>query len=315
MSCHAHGSRRKPFLHIVLLDLEYSTLLLNFFISCKCEFHWRNVSVNSKDGQRRQQRCYCVALRLYVSLGWSGWDCAYILPCMWVKLWFHRFGSASRLPPPHPEISNPTAAWWYNANIPYVSLGASGSRLVMMLPLRLSDYSRKPPVWKQETIFRRLIRIYLRWRLWRKQYVERTKLSNGEKWGENVNQMINCLRVFVGYINNERERRRAGEREREREIGSSSSFSHNHMWIINSLLWFSVMSHLRCSDCKCLLYRINISGGDMIRSSSPVLDLQGSPFIPDSSLLRDVMVCLWPKSSISMLGTFTRFGQLSYAVQ
>lgn len=137
--------------------------------------------------------------------------------------------------------------------------------------------------------------------------------QNRKKWGENVNQMINCLRVFVDYINNEWEKERRGERERE--IGSGSSFSHNHTWIINSLLWFSAMSHWSRCNCKCLLYRINILGGDMIRSSSPVLDLQGSPFIPDFSLLRDVMVCLWPKSSISMLGSFTRFGQLSYAVQ
>lgn len=162
---------------------------------------------------------------------------------MWVKLWASALGSASCLPP-QPQTSNPTAAWWYNAHIPYVSLGARGSRLVMTLPLRLSDYSRKPPVGKQETIFRRLIRIYLRWRLWRKQYVERTKLS---KWknGGNVNQMINCLRVFVDCMENEREERKTeGERgrgEREREIGSGSSFSHHHMWIINSLLWFSAM--------------------------------------------------------------------------
>lgn len=175
-----------------------------------------------------------------------------------------------------------------------------------MLPLRLSDYSSQPRVWKQETIFRWLIRIYLTWRRWRKQYVQRTKLSN-QKNGVNVSQMINCLCVFVDCINNKSIWRKKN--------GSGSSFSHNHVWIINGLPWFSVMSHLSCGNCKCLLYGINILGSNMIRPSSPVLRLQGSAFILDSSLLRDVMVCPWPKSSISMLGSFTRFGQLSYAVQ
>lgn len=54
---------------------------------------------------------------------------------------------------------------------------------------------------ENRTIFRWLIRIYLTWRLWRKQYVQRTKLSN-QKNGGNVNQMINCLCVFVDCINN-----------------------------------------------------------------------------------------------------------------
>lgn len=69
-------------------------------------------------------------------------------------------------------------------HIPYVSLWCSGSWLVMMLPLCLSDY-RQPRPCKQETIFRWLIRIHLRRRLQWKQYVQWTKLSHQKKrsWG------------------------------------------------------------------------------------------------------------------------------------
>lgn len=78
-----------------------------------------------------------------------------------------------------------------------------------------------------------------------------------------------------------------------------------------------VFSHitLNYSKCKCLLYQINISSFNMIRPSSSVSPLQGSSLITDSSLLRDVMICLWPKSIIQMHCSFTRCGRLSYEVQ
>lgn len=86
-----------------------------------------------------------------------------------------------------------TGDLWYNAHIPYVSQRCSGSWLVMMLPLCLSDY-RQPRPCKQEAIFRWLIRIHLRRCLHWKQYVQLTKLSHQEKKkGVGGDQMINYL--------------------------------------------------------------------------------------------------------------------------
>lgn len=157
----------------------------------------------------------------------------------------------------------------------------------MMLPLCLSDY-RQPRPWNQETIFRWLIRIHLRRRLQLKQYVQWTTLScqknEGEKWAK---WLITSTSLLT--INNTRI---------IKKNGSGSSFTHNHMWNINGLLWFSIMSHLSYSNCKCLLYQINISSFNMIRPSSSVSPLWGSSLILDSSLLRDIMICLWPKSTI-----------------
>lgn len=49
-----------------------------------------------------------------------------------------------------------------------------------------------------------------------------------------------------------------------------SFITYKLMWNINVLLWFSIISHLSYSNCKYLLYQINISGFNMIRPSSSV---------------------------------------------
>lgn len=53
---------------------------------------------------------------------------------------------------------------------------------------------RQPRPRQQQAIFRQLIRIHLTWRLWWKQYVQRTTLSC-QKMGEKVNRMINYQQV------------------------------------------------------------------------------------------------------------------------
>lgn len=73
------------------------------------------------------------------------------------------------------------------------------------------------------------------------------------------------------------------------------------------------MSDLTYGNCYCLLYQINILGVDTIMPFS--LCHQSEEFLWFFIPLRDILSYSWPKSSISVLGTFTRHNQLSSAVQ